>query len=95
VSQCVGRVPRLEATGEPEGLNIAEIELSVLSQQCLDRRIPSICELSTELTAWQNERNRNASKVIWRFTTEDARIKLKHLYPVFETNEIPVSNAPF
>lgn len=76
-------------------LNIAEIELSVLSQQCLDRRISSICELSTELTAWQNERNRNASKVIWRFTTEDARIKLRHLYPIFETDEALDSNASF
>ncbi|MDB9358208.1 IS630 family transposase, partial [Nodularia spumigena CS-587/03] len=76
-------------------LNVAEIELSVLSQQCLDRRIPSICELSTELTAWQNERNRTAGKVIWRFTTDDARIKLKHLYPVFETHKIVDSNATF
>jgi DDE superfamily endonuclease len=81
--------------GNGSWLNIAEIELSVLSQQCLDRRIPRICELSTELTAWQNERNRNASKVIWRFTTEDVRIKLKHLYPVFETDETEDSNALF
>jgi hypothetical protein len=92
---CVGRVPRLEATGEPEGLNVAEIELSVLSQQCLDRRISSAEELSTELAAWQQQRNSTTSKVIWHFTTEDARVKLKHLYPVFETDEIGNSSATF
>lgn len=63
-------------------LNVAEIELSVLSQQCLDRRISSAAELEKELFAWQTERNRANSQVQWRFTTEDARIKLKHLYPI-------------
>jgi hypothetical protein len=77
----------------PSWLNIAEIELSVLAQQCLERRIPSVAQLETELTAWQQERNRIASKVIWQFTTEDARIKLQHLYPVFETSESEDSNA--
>ncbi len=62
-------------------LNVAEIELSVLSQQCLDRRISSATELEKELSAWQNQRNLTNSQVQWRFTTEDARIKLKHLYP--------------
>jgi hypothetical protein len=76
-------------------LNVAETELSVLSQQCLDRRIPSADQLSAELAAWQKERNSNASKVVWRFTTEDARIKLQHLYPVFETDELDKSNALF
>ncbi|NET62508.1 MAG: IS630 family transposase [Symploca sp. SIO2E6] len=66
-------------------LNVAEIELSVLSQQCLDRRIPSPEQLRVELDAWETERNRTASKVTWRFTTADARVKLKHLYPIFET----------
>lgn len=64
-------------------LNIAEIELSVLDSQCLGRRIPDIHSLSTELSAWNIQRN-NATKssVDWQFTTSDARIKLKRLYPV-------------
>jgi hypothetical protein len=65
-------------------LNVAETELSVLSRQCLDRRMPSVAELKTELQAWQTERNQRNSKVIWKFSTEDARVKLKHLYPRFE-----------
>jgi hypothetical protein len=72
---------------------VAEIELSVLSQQCLSRRIPTSEFLSSELNAWQKERNRTASKVIWHFKTDDARIKLKHLYPVFEDVESDNSNA--
>jgi hypothetical protein len=76
-------------------LNVAEIELSVLSQQCLARRISSVEELTSELAAWQQERNSTASKVTWHFTTEDARVKLKHLYPVFETDEIGDPNATF
>ncbi len=74
-------------------LNVAEIELSILNQQCLDQRISCAAKLSTELAAWQKQRNCTASKVIWRFTTEDARLKLKHLYPVFETEEIAKPNA--
>jgi hypothetical protein len=62
-------------------LNVAEIELSVLARQCLDRRIGSAEELSREVNAWQDERNADGSRVHWRFTTEDARIKLHHLYP--------------
>lgn len=62
-------------------LNIAEIELSVLSRQCLDRRIPEQAELAQEVTTWTDERNLNHSRVDWRFTTADARIKLKRLYP--------------
>jgi DDE superfamily endonuclease len=62
-------------------LNIAEIELSVLSRQCLDRRIPDTATLHTEVTAWQNRRNAAGGSVDWRFTTADARIKLKRLYP--------------
>jgi hypothetical protein len=65
-------------------LNVAEAELSVLSKQCLDRRIPSVEALAKELQSWQEARNKKGSKVIWKFTTADARIKLKHLYPVFE-----------
>lgn len=62
-------------------LNIAEIELSVLSRQCLDRRIPNKDQLSSEIAAWEDSRNSSGMKVDWRFTTADARIKLKHLYP--------------
>lgn len=62
-------------------LNMAEIELSVLSRQCLDRRIPDVATLEREVVAWQQRRNSLASTTDWRFTTEDARIKLKHLYP--------------
>jgi hypothetical protein len=62
-------------------LNVAEIELSVLARQCLNRRIPDKATLIREVQAWQNERNAQVVKVDWRFTTADARIKLKHLYP--------------
>ena len=62
-------------------LNMAEIEIGVLSRQCLDRRIPDQEVLRREVEAWQGQRNREAVRVDWRFTTEDARIKLKSLYP--------------
>ena len=62
-------------------LNIAEIELSVLSRQCLSRRIPDQQTLKREVKAWQNRRNQQRATVQWRFTTDDARIKLKRLYP--------------
>jgi len=65
-------------------LNIAEIELSVLSRQCLDRRMPNQAFLESEAKAWEDERNDQIVKVQWRFTTADARIKLKHLYPIIE-----------
>ena len=63
-------------------LNIAEIELSVLSSQCLDRRMGSLEEVQREVAAWQDARNRAQRGVDWRFTTSDARIKLKRLYPL-------------
>jgi DDE superfamily endonuclease len=66
-------------------LNMAEIELSALTQQCLDRRIPDIDTLRQETTAWATERNARQKGVDWRFTTPDARIKLKHLYPQIQT----------
>ena len=78
---------RIEMVHTPRNgswLNVAEIELSVLSEQCLKRRISTVEELKRELEAWQQERNESGAKVIWRFTTADARVKLKHLYPVFE-----------
>jgi hypothetical protein len=65
-------------------LNMAEIELSVLSQQCLNRRIPDTATLTREVAAWQQARNADPRPVNWRFTTADARIKLKRLYPSIE-----------
>jgi transposase len=62
-------------------LNIAEIELSVLSRQCLDRRVADFETLRAEVEAWQERRDAAANKIDWRFGTEDARIKLKRLYP--------------
>lgn len=62
-------------------LNMAEIELSVMTSQCLGRRIPSIRELKRELSAWESSRNASTKTVDWQFTTEDARVKLKSLYP--------------
>jgi hypothetical protein len=62
-------------------LNMAEIELSVLSRQCLNRRMPDQPTLRHESAAWESQRNAAASTVNWRFTTADARIKLKRLYP--------------
>lgn len=64
-------------------LNMAEIELSVLGRQCLRRRIPDQRALRREVAAWQRARNAKGSTTDWRFTTEDARIKLKRLYPSF------------
>jgi hypothetical protein len=63
-------------------LNIAEIELRVMTSQCLDRRIDTLEKLSTELEAWQVDRNEKQKQVKWQFTTEDARIKLYSLYQV-------------
>ena len=63
-------------------LNVAEIELSCLTRQCLDRRIGDLETLNAELTAWQEHTNTNQRQVHWQFTTSDARIKLRHLYPV-------------
>jgi hypothetical protein len=62
-------------------LDMAEAEISVLSRQCLDRRIPDKNTLSEEVAAWQSQRNQNHTKSNWRFTTADARIKLHQLYP--------------
>jgi hypothetical protein len=65
-------------------LNMAEIELAVLAGQCLDRRLADQATLQREVAAWQAARNRAGRGVNWRFTTEDARIKLKHLYPAIQ-----------
>lgn len=65
-------------------LNMAEIELSVLSRQCLDRRIPDAEQLAAEVAAWVAERNATYTTIRWQLTTADARIKLQHLYPSFD-----------
>jgi hypothetical protein len=62
-------------------LNMAEIELSILSKQCLDRRIPNRAKLQREVAAWESQRNQSKAKIKWQFTTKDARIKLRSLYP--------------
>ena len=66
-------------------LNIAECELSVLARQCLNRRIPTKDDLEREVRAWQEERNASTVGVVWQFTTEDARVKLRRLYPQLQT----------
>jgi DDE superfamily endonuclease len=62
-------------------LNMAEIELSVLSRQCLDQRVPDVTTLIGEVAAWEARRNTVSRPIEWRFTSDDARIKLKRLYP--------------
>jgi hypothetical protein len=62
-------------------LNIAEIELSALTRQCLDRRIDDLEVLNAELAAWQDATNADQRQVNWHFTTSDARTRLRHLYP--------------
>ena len=64
-------------------LNIAEISISILSKQCIDRRIPNIGKLNQEIVAWKEDYNQKRNVVNWQFSTDDARIKLKRLYPVF------------
>lgn len=66
-------------------LNMAEIELNVLSGQCLNRRIDNISEVKREITAWQNHRNNRNAVINWQFTTKKARIKLRRLYPTLDT----------
>lgn len=65
-------------------LNLAECEFSVLAHQCLDRRIADLDMLRAEVSAWTERRNRTSRSVNWRFTAADARIKLRHLYPVIK-----------
>lgn len=72
-------------------LNVAEIELSVLARQCLDRRIPDRDALDREVGAWEGARNAAAVRVDWQFSTADARVKLKRLYPVLEPVESAVA----
>jgi len=85
-AEAHGLAQRLEIIHTPRNgswLNVAEIELSILSDQCLNRRIPDEPSLRRELDAWTLQRGRGASVVRWQFTTADARIKLHRLYPQF------------
>ena len=66
-------------------LNMAEIELNVLIKQCLDRRIDNLDEVQDEVAAWQNRRNNAQSRIDWQFTSPNARIKLKRLYPTLDS----------
>lgn len=75
---------RLEIVHTPRNgswLNVAEIELSILARQCLARRIGAPEKLAGECAAWERTRNAEGGRVIWKFTTADARVKLRHLYP--------------
>jgi hypothetical protein len=65
-------------------LNMAEVELAALSKQCLDRRIGSVAQLRRAVDGWEEERNERQVEVRWRFTTADARIKLRSLYPTIQ-----------
>jgi hypothetical protein len=81
-------IDRLEIHYTPKHgswLNMAEIELSILSRQCLDRRIPDLGTVTREVAAWEQARNASAQGVNWRFTTPNARIKLKRLYPSIQS----------
>jgi len=65
-------------------LDMAEIELGILNRQCLNRRIDRVETLKQEIATWERDRNNRATKVDWRFTTRDARIRLRRLYPSIE-----------
>jgi hypothetical protein len=62
---------------------MAELEIGIVNRQCLNRRIPTIEEMSREVESWVARRNKEQTKIHWQFTTQDARIKLQHLYPKF------------
>jgi len=66
-------------------LNVAEIELNVLSRQCLKKRMANLAEVQEAVNAWQIHRNTQNATINWRFTTSDARIKLRRLYPTLDT----------
>jgi hypothetical protein len=87
-------VERLEIHYTPKHgswMNMAELELSVLARQCLDRRIPDLDALRREVAAWERDRNAAMVRVDWQFTTADARVRLKRLYPVLEPAESAVA----
>ncbi|GBE97586.1 hypothetical protein NIES298_18340 [Microcystis aeruginosa NIES-298] len=76
-------------------LNMAEIELSVLNRQCLDRRIPDMDSLKQEIKAWEENRNEKSNSVDWRFTTADARINTISLNENYTSNLNPPLSSPF
>ena len=81
-------IKRLEIHYTPKHgswLNMAEIELNVITRQCLSRRIDTITRLKNELSAWETERNRDEAKIRWHFQTGDAREKLISLYPIISS----------
>lgn len=83
-AKALALAQRLEIHHTPKHgswLNIAEIELSALTRQCLDRRIDDLDVLNRELAAWQHATNAAQRQVVWQFTTDDARTRLRHLYP--------------
>lgn len=83
-AEARGLAERLEIHYTPKHgswLNMAEIELSALKGQCLKRRIPDMSTMQTEVSSWETSRNNQMKKIDWQFTTKDARIKLKRLYP--------------
>ena len=67
-------------------LNIAECELSILQRQCLNRPLPDLATVACMVETWEEQRNQQTSPINWRFTTQDARIKLRHLYPTEISN---------
>lgn len=82
-------ISRLEIHYTPKHgswLDIAEIELNIMTRQCLSRRIDNLSDLQAELAAWEIERNSAVSKIIWQFTAKDARIKLISVYPTIVTS---------
>ena len=83
--RLLGRLEFVYTPKHASWLNVAELELSVLARQCLGRRIPDLEALRREVRAWEQERNAAVVKVDWQFTTADARVKLKRLYPILET----------
>ena len=81
----MGRLKIIHTPKHGSWLNIAELELNVLAQQCLSRRIVDKPTLRREVAAWEEERNGMQKGVDWQFTTADARIKLRRLYPRIQT----------
>ena len=80
-------IEKLEVHDTPKHgswLNMAETELGILSRQCLDRRLPDRATLTAEVAAWERDRNAAQCRVDWQFTTTDARVKLKRLYPILQ-----------
>lgn len=86
-AEARGLCERLELHYTPKHaswLNMAEIELSALTRQCLNRRLDNLRTVKREVRAWEKQRNRQKAKIRWQFTTSDARIKLRRLYPTFD-----------